>query len=102
MSLTDDPNDPRISRYTGPEKPGPQNEVYLVLPEAERAKGFIRPYRDRYVHDTCGSETTMGHALSETYARNPKFYGATYCVMCQAHFPVHEFCWTVDGQRVGS
>ena len=30
----------------------------------------------------------MGDALSETYARNPKFYGATYCVFCRMHRPV--------------
>jgi hypothetical protein len=43
----------------------------------------------------------MGLVLSETYARNPKFYGATYCVECQAHFPVGEFKWE-DGTIVGS
>jgi len=101
MSLTDDPNDPRLTRYTGPEKPGPQAEVYLVLSQAERAKGFVRPVRQKYIHDKCGSLTTMGLALSETYARNPKFYGATYCCACQAHFPVAEFKWE-DGTTVGS
>lgn len=30
--------------------PVPQNEAYLVLSEEERAKGFVRPYRDSYVH----------------------------------------------------
>lgn len=103
MGLTDDPNHPGLHRYTGtPEAPGPQHEVYLVLSEAERAKGFTRPYRDAYTHDTCGSVTSMGSALSETYARNPNFYGATYCCTCRAHFPVAEFAWTADGKRVGS
>ena len=101
MSLTTDPNDPRLGRYTGPENPGPQAEVYLVLSDEERAKGFLRPVRQTYVHDKCGVATKMGIALAEAYARDPKFYGATYCVKCSAHFPVSEFKWE-DGQTVGS
>jgi hypothetical protein len=31
--------------------------------------GWIRPYRDSYIHDKCGALTKMGRALSETYAR---------------------------------
>jgi hypothetical protein len=50
----------------------------------------------------CGTVTTMGDALSETYARNPKFYGATYCVVCRMHRPVGEFVWDADGAVVGS
>lgn len=65
-------------------------------------KGFIRPYRDSYRHTTCGSITTMGRALSETYARDPGFYGATFCCSCNAHYPVAEFVWTLDGAVVGS
>lgn len=102
MSLTDDPKDPRLTHYTGPEEPGPQAEVYLVLSEEERAKGFVRPFRNCYTHDVCGVSTRMGTALSETYARNPKFYRATYCVGCSAHFPVGEFRWDEDHERVGS
>lgn len=83
------------------EKTGP-HKSYIVLCEEERAKGFVRPYRNRYQHKTCGSVTTMGRALSETYARDPKFYGATFCVACNAHFPVAEFVWTADGEVVGS
>jgi len=79
----------------------PQNRNYLVLSEAERAKGFVRPVRSRYVHDVCGKATLMGRALSETYARDPKFYGATYCVGCHKHRPVSEFKWD-DGEVVGS
>lgn len=153
MSLTTDPNDPRLVRKTGPdESPAPQNDVYLILPEEERKRGFVRPYRNSYRHvgekpkypirpltddetaryghfgyvayeeypkdgstalgrywtqrdldaRACGAETKMGVELSETYARNPKFYGATYCVGCQMHRPVQEFVWTADGTVVGS
>jgi hypothetical protein len=151
-SLTDDPSDPRIRRGGPDTEPVPQAEVYLVLSEEERAKGFVRPYRDAYKHvglrpiyptrnltaeeqerhghygyvcfepypesesprtgrfwtqaqldaKGCGSITTMGRALSETYARDPHFYGATYCVTCQKHRPVEEFVWTADGARLGT
>lgn len=99
--LTTNPDDPRLGHGIDNE-PRPQQEVYLVLSEEERAKGFIRPYRDRYIHKMCGAETIMGCALSETYARNPLFYGATYCVHCQMHKPVSEFIWSSDGEVVGS
>ena len=156
MSFTTDPNDPRLGRGIDT-APRPQNEVYLVLSEEERAKGFVRPFRNKYVHvgfsicgrinqsnehllggdrlicamrhehdgecflvmrsasqpeqakasethrwGGCGGETKMGDALCETYARNPKFYGATYCVHCGMHKDVAEFVWSVDGAVVGS
>lgn len=148
MSLTTDPKDPRLGRGADT-KPGPQNEVYLVLSEEDRAKGFrravLRSYkhvgtpgprwplrdltgeeRERYAGEHyakyepypaddrprlgrfwtqadldrvgrgCGTVTTMGQALAETYARDPHFYGATYCCGCQLHLPVGErgeFVW---------
>jgi hypothetical protein len=99
-----------------------QYEDYIVLCPDERAKGFIRPVRNKYVHvgidghevdpnnpakhgrtgNACGVETRMGNALSETYARDPKFYGATFCVGCSKHLPVGEFVWSQDGEVVGS
>lgn len=98
MSLTTDPNDPRITRGADPADSGhhEQAEVYLVLSEEERAKGFVRPVRRSYWHTTCGKITTMGQALAETYARQPNFYGATYCAHCGQHRPVGadgEFYW---------
>lgn len=133
-----------------------QHDGYIVLCPDERAKGFVRPFRDRYKHvgirpkyplqdltaeqherydrfgyvkfeayppdapesnggtstgrywtksdleSGCGTVTTMGRALSETYAREPSFYGATFCCGCNRHLPVAEFVWTADGARVGS
>lgn len=169
MGLTTDPNDPCLK--AGRKDEG-QNTCYLVLSEEERAKGFVRPYRDSYVHrgrevgikggvieelshedaarhgdpnkdryvaflrypesesplvgkaltreelaslgkigDTvgnvkyvggCGALTSMGRELSETYARDPKFYGATFCVGCNKHHPVNEFVWDKDGEELGS
>lgn len=97
MSLTTDPNDPRLGHGVDKEPTG-QNDAYLVLSEEERAKGFVRPLYRAYVHHDpeCGAVTTMGVALCETYARDPGFYGATYCVRCQMHRPVGaqgEFTW---------
>lgn len=103
MGLTTDPNDPRLGRGVDREPEG-MNDVYLVLSDEERAKGFVRPVRQVYVHETCGTETRMGLAIAETYARNPSFYGATYCVGCQKHLPVGErgeFVW-LDGSKVGT
>jgi hypothetical protein len=79
-----------------------QHKSYVVLCEEERLKGFVRPYRDAYKHRTCGTVTTMGRSLSETYARDPSFYGSTFCVRCNAHYPVADFVWTADGMPVGS
>jgi hypothetical protein len=101
MSLTTDPNDPRLGRGVDTE-PIPQHEVYLVLSDEERAKGFIRPLHRVYVHKTCGTKTTMGLALCETYARDPKFYCATYCCGCSKHLPVSEFLWDGTNDEVGS
>jgi hypothetical protein len=78
---------------------------YVVLAEEERAKGFVRPYRDAYTHDKCGTVTIMGRTLSETYARNPYFYSGTYCAGCRTHFPVGpkgEFVWTGTTEKVGT
>lgn len=50
----------------------------------------------------CGAVTVMGQELAETYARKPKFYGATFCCACKKHHPVGEFVWDADGQIVGS
>jgi len=166
VGTTSDRNDPRLGHGVD-DAPVPQNETYLVLADTERAKGFVRPYRDSYRHvgptgpvyplrdltldeheryddygyvkyeeylrdvpagasypsyngpatgrfwtqaqldsvgKGCGAITTMGRSIAETYARNPHFYGSTYCVGCQMHRGVGEhgeFVW-LDGTRVGS
>jgi hypothetical protein len=90
--VTDDRNDPGLRQI----RPDGMQEKYLVLSEEERKKGFVRPLRTAYVHEKCGAVTTMSMALAETYARDPKFYGGTYCARCKDHFPVGpegEFVW---------
>ena len=70
---------------------------YVVLSAEERAKGFVKPVRRSYVHQPCGTVTTMGRSLAETYARDPRFYSGTFCVGCRAHFALDEFEWE-DGE----
>ena len=109
MSLTTDPAEARESGINP--RTGQQNK-YCVLSDEERAKGFVRPVHRSYRHLKCGTVTTMGLALCETYARDPKFYGGTFCCHCSAHFPLIEadptnpeknrraFVWP-DGTGVG-
>ena len=121
MGITADRNDPALQNVGS----DGMQEKYLVLSEEERAKGFVRPVRYKYIHvgvggseidpndisksglkgNGCGVLTVMGKELSETYARDPKFYGATYCVGCKTHYPVGEngeFVWADTDIRVGA
>jgi len=50
----------------------------------------------------CRSHTKMDIKLAETYAREPKFYGSTFCCICSQHFPVEEFVWEGTEELVGS
>ena len=52
-TTTTDPTEPGIVRGSDDE-PVEQGPVYLVLSEDERAKGYVRPYRDTYTHTVCG------------------------------------------------
>jgi hypothetical protein len=79
-----------------------QQKGYVVLSEAERARGFVRPVRRSYVHRPCGAVTTMGIAIAETYARDPHFYSGTFCVSCREHFPLDQFLWVGTNEQVGS
>lgn len=73
-----------------------QHKNYWVLSERERSKGFVRPVRQNYRHLKCGVSTWMSRDIAETYAREPHFYGATFCAQCRGHYPVGEngeFVW---------
>jgi hypothetical protein len=74
-------------------------EVSQKLPQPQAARA-----EHEHLIGGCGTTTTMGRALAETYARDPKFYGGTFCCNCGSHFPVGErgeFEWG-DGSAVGS
>lgn len=100
VEVTTDKKDPRLGHGID-EQQTKQNEVYLVLSLEEKAKGFLRPVRYDYKHSVCGEVTTMAPVIAETYARNPTFYGSTFCVYCKKHLDVSEFNW-LDGSVVGS
>lgn len=101
MSLTTNPKHPDLTRGIDKEQVK-QSKVYLVLSEEEKDKGFVRKVRTSYTHTKCGTSTIMGLSIAETYARDPKFYGATYCIHCQKHLPVSEFLWDNTNEVVGS
>lgn len=146
-----------IGAPTSEKLPDGQHADHWVLCDEERAKGFVRPVRDRYRHvgipgpayalrdlteeekarhadrgyvkyetypeseaplvgrmwtqaqldsigKGCGTTTTMPLAIAETYARDPYFYGSTFCCGCGTYLPVGdwgEFVW-LDGSRVGT
>ena len=79
---------------------------HWILSDEERAKGFVRPVRRSYKHLKCGSVTSMPEAIAETYAREPSFYGRTFCVKCGDYFPVGaegEFVWAdEESEKVGA
>lgn len=50
----------------------------------------------------CGGITTMGLALAETYARDPSFYGGTFCAHCRTHFALDQFVWEGTDEKLGS
>lgn len=104
MGLTTDPDDPGLKKI----RPDGQQESYRVLSDDELAKGFVRPVRRSYKHLKCGGVTRMGEKLCETYARDPSFYGGTFCAVCGSHFFLTDpdgkpaFLWEEDGLPVGS
>lgn len=71
-------------------------------PSPDGSSVIGRFWTKRDLESGCRGETRMGLPLCETYARDPKFYGATFCATCGLHFPVAEFVWVEDGQPVGS
>jgi len=99
MSLTTDINNPDL-KYGIDDKPVEQNKAYLVLSEEELTKGYIKPFRKSYKHLTCGTVTSMPETIAATYARNPWFYGATYCCACSMHKPLNEFVWEPEGESM--
>ena len=79
-----------------------QNASYWVLSQEERAKGFVRPVRFEYWHERCGTITSMMRDIAETFARDPKFYGTTFCIQCRGQFATGrngQFFW-MDGDEV--
>lgn len=57
--------------------------------------------KEKYVGG-CGCLTRMNITISETYARDPNFYGSTFCVGCGTHLPLNQFVWDGTDELVGS
>lgn len=115
---------PLRTAYVHVGTPGPKNPLRdLTEEEAERWGGYGYVKFEQYpegsgpsgrfwtqealnkIGNGCRGVTTMGLALAETYARDPGFYGGTYCAHCRNHFPVGadgEFVWDGTDERVGT
>ncbi len=53
----------------------------------------------------CGTLTRMPMPIAETYARQPGYYGSTFCCGCGKYLPVGkrgEFVWNETTERVGT
>ena|SRR5688572_25742742 len=74
---------------------------FEAYPESEAPVNGVFWTQER-LNSGCGIVTTMGQELAETYARDPKFYGATFCCQCGVHRPVSEFVWEGTNEIVGS
>jgi hypothetical protein len=79
---------------------------YEAYPEGANALGrFWTQAQLNAVDKGCGTRTTMGQALAETYAREPHFYGSMFCCGCGTHLPVGrdgEFVWDGTDEKVGT
>lgn len=75
---------------------------YEEYPEGEQA-ACGRFWTAAQLRSGCGTVTTMSQDIAETYARDPKFYGGTFCCGCGKHLPLEEFVWKdAPDQVVGS
>ena len=74
---------------------------FELYPESESPR-VGRFWTESQLHSGCGVVTTMSDALAETYARDPSYYGSTFCCGCSRHIRVEEFVWEGTTERVGS
>ncbi len=85
----------------------PQYAAYEAYPKGNATVGrFWTRDTLRRLENPCKGVTTMQDAIAATYARDPGFYGATFCATCRQHFPVGErgeFVWVdAPDERVGT
>ena len=95
--------------YTHVGIPGPKHPLLdLTAEQAEQYKGVGYVKYEAYpqpadslgrywkqdqldaIDKGCGGSTKMDQKIAETYARDPTFYGATFCATCGKHLPVGE------------
>jgi len=75
--------------------------AFEIYPDSE-SPVTGRFYTKEQLNGGCNTVTTMGQAIAETYARDTKFYGGTFCCGCGKHLPVNEFVWEGTNEIVGS
>lgn len=81
---------------------GPEGYVkYETYPE-EMHPSCGKFWTEKQLKGGCQATTTMSLAIAETYARNPSFYGSTFCCNCGVHLRVEEFVWDGTNEKVGS
>lgn len=77
--------------------------AFEPFPENDSGKTG-RYWTQKQLDSGCGATTTMSLSIAQTYAREPGFYGSTFCASCKEHLrvgPDGEFTWE-DGTKVGT
>jgi len=74
-----------------------QHEHHPINKDGE----YAAPIRRKYIHKSCGVVTKIGLDIAETYAKNPNYYGRTFCCGCKDYFNVGDFYWEIDGVILG-
>jgi len=95
----------RFNEFSAPEHVFVKFEPYPEGHEGSATGRFWTQKQLDSVGKGCGTLTTMSRPLAETYAREPGFYGSTYCCGCSMHRPVGadgEFVWDGTDERVGT
>ena len=117
---------PLRKKYVHVGTPGPKFTLRDLTDEEKQrwaGEGYVKfePYPDGYrgsatgslwtqerldkVGKGCGTVTGMPMACAETYARQPGYYGSTFCCGCGTYLPVGadgEFVWDGTDERVGT
>lgn len=76
--------------------------LFEIYPESELPITGRFWTKEQLLSNACYQITTIHSDIAETYARNPKFYGSTYCCYCTKHLPVEEFVWSGTNEILGS
>lgn len=74
----------------------------LFEPYSDGGSVTGRFWTKEQLNSGCGTTTTMGLALAETYARDPGFYSGTFCCGCAKHLGLEEFVWEGTNDRLGT
>jgi hypothetical protein len=91
---------------TDKEKEQYKDEGYVKYePYPPGSHGLGRFWTEAQLTSGCGRTTTMPLACAETYAKQPGYYGSTFCCTCGTYPRVGadgEFVWEGTDERVGT